>query len=132
MLERIKDDRYEGGRADRCMRGGDDAFEIPAVSDIRREEGDSGVYYLFIGSTSLRDHGNAGGVLPAKCGSVCGDTWNSGDPGFRGGCGAACVEAEYAAEYCGGNCVLYVSCAGGILATYTAAGIDDRSKNTYR
>lgn len=114
-LGRNRDDGFESGRADRGMRGSDDAFEISAVSDIWWKEGDSGVHYIFIGSPSVCDYGNVGGVLSEECKFICWLPWNSGDPGFGGGCWTACVEEEYTAQYCSGNCILYVSGSGSFL-----------------
>lgn len=114
-LERNRDDGFESGRADRGMRGSDDTFEISAVSDIWREEGDSGIHYLFIGGSSLRDHGNAGGVLSEECKFICWLPWNSGDPGVCGRRRTACVEEKYTVKYCGRNRLLYVPGSGSIL-----------------
>ena len=71
--------------------------------------------YIFIGSSSVCDHGDAGGVLPEKCELFCGISWNSGDCSFRSGCRAARMEEEYTAQYCGRNCTLYVFDSGRIL-----------------
>ena len=68
-----------------------------------------------IGSSSVCDHGDAGGVLPEKCELFCGISWNSGDCSFRSGCRAARMEEEYTAQYCGRNCTLYVFDSGRIL-----------------
>lgn len=49
------------------MRCSNDSFKISSVCDIRQEEGDPRIHYIFIGSSSVCDHGDAGGVLPEKC-----------------------------------------------------------------
>ena len=82
---------------------------------LRQEEGDPRIHYIFIGSSSVCDHGDAGGVLPEKCELFCGISWNSGDCSFRSGCRAARMEEEYTAQYCGRNCTLYVFDSGRIL-----------------
>ena len=46
------------------MRCSNDCFKISSVCDIRQEEGDPRIHYIFIGSSSVCDHGDAGGVLP--------------------------------------------------------------------
>ena len=107
--------RFEGGRTDRGMRSSDDSFKISAIFDIWQEEGDTRIHYIFIGSSSVCDHGNAGGVLPEKCEPFCRIPWDSGDCSFRSGCRAARMEEEYAAQYCGGNGTLYVFDPGRIL-----------------
>lgn len=108
-------DGFEGGHTDRGMRCSNDCFKISSVCDIRQEEGDPRIHYIFIGSSSVCDHGDAGGVLPEKCELFCGISWNSGDCSFRSGCRAACMEEEYTAQYCGRNCTLYVFDSGRIL-----------------
>lgn len=97
------------------MRCSNDCFKISSVCDIRQEEGDPRIHYIFIGSSSVCDHGDAGGVLPEKCELFCRISWNSGDCSFRSGCRAARMEEEYTAQYCGRNCTLYVFDSGRIL-----------------
>ena len=57
--ERITDDRFESGSADRSVRRCDDAFEVSAVSGVWRQEGGSGIYHISVRSSSVCDHGNA-------------------------------------------------------------------------
>ena len=58
-------------------------------------------------SSAVCDHGYAGCLLPAGDFLRYGPVWRTGDCSFADGGRAVCVEAEYAAEYTGGDYSLY-------------------------